>query len=439
MKRYLLIILFAIPFIGFGQLYYTAPTVSGGTTPYVYDGGWSPPAIWADSLGAIDITDGRALAASTIKILVDTRAGTRSFAFSVTAANGYTVRWGKKETAVNYANNATAERTYDTTKCQRYCVITITKTGSGAITAFSLQKTINFVQNQTQYPIILWIAVNYSGGSPDMSDGGGFTWPYSLQAIWMANITYIGGNYLNNAICLKSITFPSTCTSIGSQSISSTTIEYLTLGASCTLTSNGIYNNKCLKKINGMIKNPASSSLANNNELYSVVIDPTSTSFGSNIWALDFNLKNITYTGIETSPEDHGSQSLYQCEMIDTLNFKGIKTQRFSMQGISSALNHLGGGSFSTGIRTGNLKNDSVPIRLDYANSTFANATPPQYDLSYTKLDTNQMRSLIRLLPTVGSAGSNTRTIKFTGASGAATLSAYAIAFGTAKGWQVLH
>ena len=49
MKRYLLVILFALPLLGFGQLYYTAPTVSGGTSSST----WTPPSYWADSLGAI--------------------------------------------------------------------------------------------------------------------------------------------------------------------------------------------------------------------------------------------------------------------------------------------------------------------------------------------------------------------------------------------------
>ena len=130
---------------------------------------------------------------------------------------------------------------------------------------------------------------------------------------------------------------------------------------------------------------------------------------------------------------------MQNCEQIDTLNFKGVKTQRFAIQGGSGKLNHLGGASYNTGIRTGNLKNDSVPIRLDWTNSTFANGTAPQLNMSYCKLDTNQIRSIIRCLPTVGGAGSNTKQVTFTGCTGAAALSAYAIAFGTAKGWQVLH
>ena len=78
--KWILILLF-FPLLVHGQLYYTKPTTGTTTTPYIYNGDWSPPSIWADSLGVIDITDGRALAASTIKILDNDRSNAEKAVF----------------------------------------------------------------------------------------------------------------------------------------------------------------------------------------------------------------------------------------------------------------------------------------------------------------------------------------------------------------------
>ena len=194
MKQYLLVILFALPLLGFGQLYYTAPTVSGGTSA----GGWSPPSYWADSLGAItNATMGAdgSIGTSEIRILVNTRTANRSFAFTVSAANGYTVKWGRNETAVNYANNATAERTYDSTKCQKYCLITITKTGAGAITAFTVANTTTFVAAQTQYPTYLWVSANYVGVAPVFYTSSVNC--VNINSVFLKSCTSLGNNCFN--------------------------------------------------------------------------------------------------------------------------------------------------------------------------------------------------------------------------------------------------
>ena len=486
MKQYLLVILFALPLLGFGQLYYTAPTVSGGTSA----GGWSPPSYWADSLGAItNATMGAdgSIGTSEIRILVNTRTANRSFAFTVSAANGYTVKWGRNETAVNYANNATAERTYDSTKCQTYCLITITKTGAGAITAFTVANTTTFVATQVQYPTYLWVSANYVGVAPifytslvncininsvflkSCTSIGAycFTYCYSLQSITIpSSVTSIGANCFNSCYSLQSITIPSSVTSFGANcfvycySLQSIIIpsSVTSIGSSCffscyslqsiTIPSSvtsigGTCFTSCYSlqsiTIPSSVTSIGASCFNSCYSLQSITIPSSVTSIGNSCFTSCYSLKYLKYVGSIASSTDFSTDFMQNCEQIDTLNFKGVKTQRFAIQGGSGKLNHLGGASYNTGIRTGNLKNDSVPIRLDWTNSTFANGTAPQLNMSYCKLDTNQIRSIIRCLPTVGSAGSNTKQVTFTGCTGAAALSAYAIAFGTAKGWQVLH
>jgi hypothetical protein len=425
--RRLILFFLLIPFIGFTQ-HYIAGGGSAPATPYVYDGGWSVPAAWVDSLGAIDITDGRALAASTIKILVDTRAGNRTFAFTVTAANGYTVKWGKKETAATYANNALAERTYDTTKCQKYCVIEITKTGAGAITAFTVSRSVTFVATQSQYPAYLWIAANYTGVCPLMYISTVFC--LNLQAIWLSSITQING--IRGLALLRSLTIPSTCTTIKSFGLYQTGLTSLTIPSSVTTLEDysTSYNNN-LVEILGMT---GLTSIGINcflsYSLRSIILPSALTSIKSSLFGGNVSLKTVKYTGTVTTAEDHGTDMFYQCEQIDTLNFSGVKTTRFAFYGQTGKVNKLGS--------NGNLAGDSIPIRLNWASSTFSNATAPQLNLSYNSIDSTKMQKIFRCLPTVGAAGSNTKRITITGNPNP-QVSAGSTAIATGKGWQVVN
>jgi len=150
---------------------------------------------------------------------------------------------------------------------------------------------------------------------------------------------------------------------------------------------------------------------------------------GTNVFQNCYSLRSIIYTGTITTAEDHGANTLSSCEQIPTLNWPGFKTTRFSIQGASGKLNKLGS--------AGNIASDSIPIRLDWANSTFASTTAPQLNLSYCSMDTTQMQKLFRCLPTVGAPSSNTKQVTVTGNTGSATLSQYAKDIAIAKGWQV--
>jgi hypothetical protein len=140
----------------------------------------------------------------------------------------------------------------------------------------------------------------------------------------------------------------------------------------------------------------------------------------------DYTLKNVTYTGTETSAEDQGSDFMQNCEQLDTVSMKGVKTQRFACYGQSGELNKLGG--------IGNLANDSIPIRLNWAASTFANATSPQLNLSYCKMTELQIRAILNCLPTVVG-----KTVTFVGCTGAAALTTADKANAVLHGWTVLN
>ena len=395
-----MVALFFLPLLSIGQHYQAG---SSTTTT-----GWTPPAAWVDSTGAITTSvmgaDGT-LAASTIKILVDTRMANRTIAFTVTAANGYTVNWGRKESGVNYANNALAERTYDSTKCQRYCVITITKTGAGAITAFTVSRSTTYVATQNQYPSYLWIAANYSGAAPVMYVSSCYT--YNLRAAYLITVTSLGASCFAYCYALQSVTIPSSVTSLGTQCFAYCyTLQSVTIPSS--ITSLGT---QCFQYCYA---------------LQSVTIPSGTTSIPASMFTGDYTLKNVTYTGTETSAEDQGSDFMQNCEQLDTVSMKGVKSQRFACYGQSGKLNKLGG--------IGNLANDSIPIRLNWAASTFANATSPQLNLSYCKMTELQIRAILNCLPTVVG-----KTVTFVGCTGAAALTTADKANAVLHGWTVLN
>ena len=274
--RKLILILFFLPLLSIGQHY----QAGSGSTPST---GWTPPAAWVDSTGAITTSvmgaDGT-LAASTIKILVDTRMANRTIAFTVTAANGYTVNWGRSETGKTYANNALAERTYDSTKCQRYCVITITKTGAGAITAFTVSRSTTYVATQNQYPSYLWIAANYSGAAPVMYISNCYT--YNLRAAYLMTVTSLGTSCFYSCYALQSVTIPSSVTSLGASCFNSCyALQSVTIPSS--VTSLGTY---CFQSCYA---------------LQSVTIPSSVTSLGSSCFYYCYALQSVTIPSSVTS------------------------------------------------------------------------------------------------------------------------------------------
>jgi hypothetical protein len=161
----------------------------------------------------------------------------------------------------------------------------------------------------------------------------------------------------------------------------------------------------------------------------SIIIIPSGvTSIGYNCFNTNVSLSSVTYTGTIATAEIH-SDILKNCEQLKILNWPGLKTTRFGLYGVAGKINKLGS--------AGNIAGDSIPIRLDWANSTFASTTAPQLDLSYCSMDTTQMQKLFRCLPTVGAPSSNTKQVTVTGNTGSATLSQYAKDIAIAKGWQV--
>jgi len=160
--------------------------------------------------------------------------------------------------------------------------------------------------------------------------------------------------------------------------------------------------------------------------LQSITIPSGTTSIPTSMFTGDVSLKNVTYTGTETSAEDQGSDFMQNCEQLDTVSMKGVKSQRFACYGASGKLNKLGG--------IGNLHNDSIPIRLNWAASTFANASAPQLNLSYCKMTELQIRAILNCLPTVVG-----KTVTVVGCTGAAALTTADKANAVAKGWTVLN
>jgi hypothetical protein len=140
----------------------------------------------------------------------------------------------------------------------------------------------------------------------------------------------------------------------------------------------------------------------------------------------DVSLNNVTYTGTETSAEDHGTNMFYQCEQLDTLKMAGLKTQRFAFYGQAGYLNKLGS--------VGNLAGDSIPIRLNWAASTFASGTSPQLNLSYCSMTELQLRAILNSLPVVVG-----KTVVITGNSGSASITTQDKAKAIANGWTVTN
>ena len=469
--RKILLLLFLIPVLGFPQLYYTTPT-TGSSTPaaYVYDGNWTVPTAWVDSLGAIDITDGQNLAASTIKILVNTRTENNTFAFKVTAANGYTVKWGKKETAINYTSATIAERTYDTTKCQKYCVIEITKTGAGAITAFTVSKSTTFVATQAIYPCYLWVAANYVGASPIMATSISTIVNSKLEAVWLANctsianysyyycyslksvtiptsVTNIVANSFQGCSAIRSVTIPSSVTTIGNSAfISCCSLTSITLPSSVTSLGTNVFQSDyslqtaTLGTITNMqtslfascialesVTIPSSVTTIGNSvfntctSLQTVSIPSSVTSIGTGVFNNCYSLRYVTYAGTIGTAADNGTTFMSNCEQLLTASMAGLKTTRIAVNGAEGLVNKLGS--------AGNLAGDSIPIRINFSGSTFSNGTAPQFDLRYCSMTAAQLSALLRALPVVTG-----KTIDITGNPGTATCDP---ARARANGWTV--
>jgi hypothetical protein len=161
--------------------------------------------------------------------------------------------------------------------------------------------------------------------------------------------------------------------------------------------------------------------------LHRVDIPSSVTSIGYSCFGNCYSLQLIKYTGtISTSAV--GLSMLTFTEKMDTLNWSNYKCSSFGFYGGTGKTNALGA--------NGNLANDSIPIRINWSGSSWASSTAPQLDLTYNSMTAAQMTAICRLLPTVGGAGSNAKTVNFTGNPGVATIDHTAA---TANGWLVTH
>jgi hypothetical protein len=424
MKKLIILILFLFPLIGFSQHYN-----AGSSTPAPT--GWTPPTYWVDSLGAITTAtmgaDGT-LTLDHIKLLVNTRAGNSAFAFTVTCVGGYYVKWGRNETAIAYASAGTAERYYDTTKCQKYCVIEIYPQAANHVTAFAIARTSTFVAKQTQSPQYLWLAANYASTAPLMYILSGNC--YSLVSAWFNSVTSFGTNCFNSCYALQSITIPSSVTSFGTNCFASCyALQSITISSS--VTSLGSY---CFAycyalqsiTIPSSVTSFGTNCFASCYALQSIIIPSNNTGIPASLFTGDVSLKRVTYTGTETSAGDKGSDWGYQCEQLDSLAMPHLKCTRIALYGQTGKLNKLG--------LAGNIDRDSVPFRIDYVNSTFSNATAPQLNLSYCSMTELQMRAILNSLPVVVG-----KTVTFAGGLNAASLTTADKAKAVLNGWTVLN
>jgi hypothetical protein len=449
MKK-ILLFLFLLPLFCHGQLmsYYSSPTTT--TTAAT----WTPPAAWVDSAGVIDVTDGAALAFNRIKILVNTRTELSTYAFTVTCPNGYKVRWMKSGSWYNYSSAATAQFTYDTTLTQKYCVIEIAPQGTDSITAFTV--AAHSLATQPQRPAYLWVAANYKGVSPIMGVVATVPNQGKLEAVWLSSVTSIGTSTFNTCYSLQSIVIPSSVTSIGTSAFQSCySLQSIVIPSSVTSIGTSAFSGclslqsvvipssvtsigtsafqSCLSLqsvvIPSSVTSIGTSAFSTCYSLQSIVIPSSVTSIGTSAFQSCYGLANAVYTGTITTAESHDNL-FTSTEQITKLNWAGLKTTHFDFLGASGKLNKLGS--------AGNIASDSIPIRIDWTNSTFSNTTTPQLNLSYNQMDTTQIQKIFKCLPTVGGAGSNTKQLTVVGCSGAATLSTWAVAIATNKGWQVL-
>ena len=423
MRKISILLILFLPFIMKAQ-HYNAGTSTPAPT------GWSPPSYWSDSLGAITTArigaDG-SIGTNHIKILVDTRSSIPAYAFTVTCVGGYYVKWGLKETTIAYASAATAERTYDTTKCQRYCIIDIYPQGGNNITAFVIAGTSTFVATQTQYPAYLWVSANYTGACPVMYATN--IKSLALQSVYLSTVTSIGTGAFYSCYALTSITIPSSVTSIGANAFTSCyALTSVTIPSSVTsIGSSAFYGCYTLASVTipSSVTSIGASAFSYCYYLRYVTL-PAITSIPASLFTGDVSLKRVIYTATETSAEDHGSDFMYQCEQLDSLVWRHCKTKRFALYGQSGKLNKLGA--------AGNIAGDSVPFRIDYANSTFASATSPQLNLSYNQMSQTQLRCILNSLPVV-----TAKTVTVVGCTGAAALTTGDKAKAILNGWTVLN
>ena len=156
--------------------------------------------------------------------------------------------------------------------------------------------------------------------------------------------------------------------------------------------------------------------------LKELIIPSSVTAIGNNSFYQCFSLHNVKYTGTITTAAD-ASTMFYSCERVDTLNWKNFKSTNFSFNSQSGKANKL----CSNGIVAG----DSIPIRIDYANSfQQAAATAGTFDLSYNSIDTATIVHIFKCLPSV--AGTN-KTINVKGNPLASALTAAQRLWATAK------
>jgi hypothetical protein len=452
--RNLIILILLFPALVQAQLMAYYSNQSPASPGVIFDGDWSPPGEWRDSIGAINILDNGTLPVNVIRLLVNTRTELNAYAFRVNCPGGYVVKWSARSSGVPqvFSSGEYADHAYDTTKCQKYCVIEIYPVDPASnITSFIVANSTLRRQNNINYPSYLWVAANYASTAPVMYSSNVLC--MKLHAVWLSGITSIPSAAFYLCGGMQSVIFPSSCTSIAPNAFQScSSLTRVTLPPNLTTLGNSAFQacsnlvsinvptgvtsigNSCFEACyclqyltmpTSLLTTLGSSIFKSCLSLVSVTLPSSITAMSNQIFSSCYNLRHVTYKGAMTTATNcYGLFSSNEC--MDTLSFAGGKFTRFMFSGTAGKVNKLGG--------SGNLHNDSIPIRINWSGSTFADAAAPQLDLTYNSLDTTQIQKIFRCLPTVTG-----KTVSVVGCSGAASLSNYTKSIATSKGWTVLN
>jgi hypothetical protein len=266
-----------------------------------------------------------------------------------------------------------------------------------------------------------------------------FAYCYSLPKITIPpHVTAISASAFDNCLSLDSITFETTnCTLGAALFYNCSSLKYVKIPSGATAIGLNFFSG-CVSLDKVYIPNTVLSigNYAFNfcYSLRNVTIPSTVTSIGTNVFSMATGLKTATYTGTITTAAD-GTGMFYNVEHLDTINWPGYKCTNFGISSYSTYPTYFG--------THGNLANDSIPVRFNFAGSfQQAAATVGLFDLSYNRLDTATIVHIFKNLPHVTTPGTNNKTINVkgnvSGGINASTLTTAQTDWATNNHWLVV-
>lgn len=432
--------------------------------------GWAPH--WYDANDRlIDISSP---AANTIKMLIDTRIGTRFFSFHCTTTGGtYNVDWGDGTSDTQTSGQIITHTYADSESNNPYVVLTIS--ADSTLTQYASSHEGIWTSNVLG---TLWITVN----APLIDFSVAQTTPTNiclqmLEAVHLQSVVEVSSYAFANCTSLVDVSLPNTLTALGTYCFSGcNSLAAVTIPESITTLPNYCMTNcsnlrsftlpinatstgtdcfygcsklgeficpvgskldtigqrcfgNCYNLRNVVLRAPLSQlnrqAFSNCYALESITLPNSLDYVSDNVFEMCTHLSSVTYSGTPTQIWSMANMFL-SCPSLAQVDFRNVRAKGFALTGLgTSATGALG--------TKGNIDGYDSPIWIDWANSPFDGATSYIIDMRYSKLTVSQMVAIFNHLPTV----SGTKRITLASGAESIQLTQEQRAIATSKGWTL--